>query len=119
MFGQCIDLSGALDDWPDVDGQKYFTLEAYLKTDENVYSASINGLFFEDTRCANPPSGVDGLFPPSVRENQDWTRVSKTAAIPDSARSIDVFFYVMGLNTSGMAYIDDVQAYPSDPDAAQ
>lgn len=119
VFGQCIDLSSVLGDWPGVDGQKHFTLEAYLKTGENGYSVSISGLFFEDTRCGNPPSGVDGVFPPSVRENQDWTRVSETVVIPDSARSIDVFFNVIGLSTSGIAYVDDVRAYPSDPDTAQ
>jgi hypothetical protein len=114
VFGQCIDLSSALNDWSAVDGQRNFTLEATLKTDGNIVFASASGFFFQDARCSNPLSGMSHIFPPSVQGNQNWTRVSATVALPNSARSIDVFFQVTGADHSGTVYIDDVLAYPSD-----
>ena len=113
-FGQCIDLSDKLDDWPEVDGQKYMTLEAYLKTGVNIASATLNGIFLESTRCSQEQVGY--IYPPSVSENQDWTRVSDTVAIPDTAKSLHVFVWATGRNDSATMYVDDIRACAPSPD---
>jgi hypothetical protein len=116
-FGQCINLRSTLGDWPESGDQKQMTLEAYLKTDASIADVSLNGIFLESTRCDKAQVGY--INPPSVAGNQDWTRVSATAAIPDTANSMHVFVWATGVNDSATVYVDDIRAYSSDPDAAQ
>ena len=113
-FGQCIGLGGELGDWPEVDGQKYLTLEAHLKTEASITSVTLHGIFLEDARCRITHVGQLPLQ--EVAGNQDWTRVSASLAIPDTAKSLHVFVWATGLNNSAAVYVDDIWAYPSSPD---
>jgi len=114
-FGQCIDLRGELGDWPELDGQKHLTLEAHLKTDASITSVTLHGIFLEDARCRITHVGQLPLQ--EVSGNQDWTKVSASALIPDTANSLHVFVWATGLNNSAAVYVDDIWAYPSSPDA--
>ena len=114
-FGQCIDLRGELGDWPELDGQKHLTLEVHLKTDASIASVTLHGIFLEDARCRITHVGQLPLQ--EVSGNQDWTKVSASAVIPDTAKSLHVFVWATGLNNSAAVYVDDVWVYPSSPDA--
>jgi hypothetical protein len=112
-FGQCIDLSGFLEDWPVINDQKYMTLEAFLHPDAEISNITVNGIFSEDTRCG---TGHVGYFEiPSLEGNLDWTNVSSTTAIPVSANSLHVFVNASGTSGQATVLIDDIRAYPSDP----
>lgn len=115
-FGQCIDLGAQLDGWPKADGRKHALVEAYLKTDANIVSASLNAVFLSGSRCTGEHVGQ--LYPGSVVGDQDWTRVSETIALPDTAKSLHVFVWATGIDDSGTVYVDDIQACPSEPAAA-
>lgn len=111
-FGQCIDLSAILEDWPVVNDQKVMVLEAFLRSNAEISSITLNGIFSEDTQCG---TGQVGFFEiPSIGSNQDWTRVTSTTAIPASANSLHVFINASGTSNNGAIYIDDIRAYPPD-----
>ena len=114
-FGQCIDLRDELGDWYELDGQKHLTLEAHLKTDASIASVTLHGIFLEDARCRITHVGQLPLQ--EVSGSQDWTKVSTSAVVPDTAKSLHVFVWATGLNNSAAVYVDDIWAYPSSPDA--
>ncbi|MDY7039851.1 MAG: hypothetical protein SVX38_03205 [Chloroflexota bacterium] len=116
-FGQCINLRSELSDLPESGAQKHLTLEAYLKTDASIADVSLNGIFLESTSCSREHVGY--INPPAVSEDQDWTKVSATAAIPDAANSLHVFVWATGSNESATVYVDDIRVYLYDPDAGQ
>ncbi|MGD8969522.1 MAG: choice-of-anchor Q domain-containing protein, partial [Anaerolineae bacterium] len=115
-FGQCIDLGAQLEGWPEVDGREQALVEVYLKTDANIVSASLNVIFLSGGRCTGEHVGQ--LYPGPVAGGQDWTRVSGTMAVPDTAKSLHVFVWATGVDDSGTVYVDDIQACPSEPAAA-
>ena len=110
-IGQCINLSGQLDHWPDADGQKHLAIEAYLQTDANITSATLNGILSDDSRCGT--GHVGRLATPDLSGGQDWIRVLATIYIPDAAKSIHIFVWATGKSDSAAVYIDDIRIYPA------
>ncbi len=113
VLGECIDLSASLECWPVVDGRRWITLEAWLKTDPDVLTAALYGYFGDDTRCRLQASGE--VAPPPVSGSQEWTHVVATAEIPESARCIDVWLHAAGRSATATLWLDDVRAYPGSP----
>lgn len=110
-IGQCINLSAQLDHWPDEGGQKHLAIEAYLQTDTNITSATLNGILSDDSRCGT--GHVGRLTTPDLSGGQDWIRVLATINIPDAARSIHLFVWAIGKSDSAAVYVDDVRIYPA------
>ena len=115
-FGQCVDASGRIGDWPQVDGRKYITFEAFLKTGAGITGANLVAIFFENTKCSGEQLNPTGTA--AVGENLDWTRVSATTAMPDQAHSIHVYVWATGRTSTATVYVDDIQAWAADPRAA-
>jgi WD40 repeat protein len=99
-----------------MDGRKQALVEAYLKTDANIVSASLNAIFLSGSRCTGEHVGQ--LYPGPVTGGQDWTKVSGTMAVPDTAKSLHVFVWATGSDDSGTVSVDDVQICPLAPGAA-
>ena len=114
--GQCIDVIGHLDGWPEVDGRKQVVVEAYLRTDAEIASTSLNAIFLSGSRCTG--DHVGHLYPEPLAGSQDWTRVSGTMVVPDTAKSLHIFVWATGADDSGTVTVDDVRACPTQPAAA-
>ena len=110
--GQCIDLSDFLDDWPVIEGLKYMTLEAYLRTGPDITNVSLNGIFLDDNRCGTGQAGFFD-FPP-IDNSQEWVKVSGTTIKPETARSLHVFINASGATDTASVLIDDIRAYATD-----
>ena len=50
-FGQCIDLRATLDHWLESDGAKQMTVEAHLRTDVGIATASLSAVLLGGTKC--------------------------------------------------------------------
>lgn len=111
--GQCIELPNFLLERPEVEGQLFMTLEAYLRTDAEITSVSLNGIFLTETQCR---TGQVGFFElPTLVGTQPWTRVAGTTLIPAEAVSFHVFINAYGNSASASVFIDDLRAYSAEP----
>jgi hypothetical protein len=110
VFGQCVDLDSALESWPAAGGERLLTLAYHVKTDAEVTQVGLTALFFEEAGCGG--TQLDALGPPAIAGNRDWTSTAVTGAIPETAKSVDVFITAVGTTESATVYVDDVQLYP-------
>lgn len=116
---QCIDLSTHLDDWPKApdDGKKYLTLDGYLKSD-GVANAALEIEFYTGVNCTNPISYTSKS---SIDINStDWTFLSVTEEITDTARSVTANFWAYTNQTvdentyvETTFYADDLRVFSS------
>jgi hypothetical protein len=116
-MGQCIDLSGQLEDWPMSDEGRQLSLEAFINTDAEISEVTLNGIFSNDLHCG--VGHVGSLIAPAVSVASDWTRVAIAGLIPDTAKSLHVFVWVISTSESATAYVDDVRAYSPEGEATQ
>jgi hypothetical protein len=108
-FGTCINLGDALEDWPLTDGEKMMTIEAYIKTGEQIGKATLNGIFLNDPFCG---TGQVGFFEAvTISGNMDWSRLLSTIPIPPGANSLHLFFSASSLSQTASLYVDDVRVY--------
>ena len=112
-IGQCIDLTDYLGQWPVIDGDMHMVLGAYLLPGEDLYRATLNGIFIDDNHCG---TGHVGSFDiPALEGGDDWVLLIGDAPIPDTAQSIHVFISASGATDTAEVLIDDVRAYASAP----
>jgi len=107
----CIDLSGDLDTWPvALDGLKYLTLDGYLKSDGSAFVA-LEMAFYTETNCTNQ---VGESKTSTETTNSNWTSISVTENITDTASSVRATFWGY---TDPIAdttfYADDLQMFSS------
>ena len=115
-FGQCLDASSRIGEWPQVNGQKHVTFEAFVKTGADITGASLVAIFFENAKCSGEQLSPAGTT--AVGENQDWTRVSVTTAMPERVQSIHVYVWATGRTSTAIVHVDDIQAWAADPSVA-
>ncbi len=108
-FGQCIDLHSKLGNWSEIDDEITLTIEAYIKTDENIDYASLNAIFSKERRCGSTHLG--SISPPKISGNQDWTKVSETITVQNGATSLHIFIWASGVNDSATVFVDDIRVY--------
>lgn len=110
---QCVDISGLLPKWPEVDGEKVVVTE-YSGMVPNHPTASPRVTFqldvYEDTECTPPGVGLGG-FP--IQEGEGWQAKSYTNVIwPAFPNTQSLKFEMVFPGPSDASgFIDDVHAY--------
>ncbi|MEJ5309117.1 MAG: hypothetical protein WHX52_05055 [Anaerolineae bacterium] len=109
---QCIDLSSHLATWPTApDGKKYLTLDGYVKSDGEA-NVALEIEFYTGINCTNPISETQKS---SIDTNSvNWTLLSVTDEITDTAVSVTANFWGYTLNSVATTfYADDLRVFSS------
>lgn len=105
-FGQCVDLRKLLEASENQSSTLLLELSAVLRTGSKITEITLDGIFLKDTRCG---TGHVGSFDRILLESiPDWTEIKTAAIVPETAKSLHVFFSAVGIDESARFYIDDV-----------
>ena len=107
---QCIDLTSELGTWPVApDGKKYLTLNGYVKSD-GAANVALELEFFMGNDCTNSILTKSSIDTAST----DWTLLSATEDITDSAFSVTVSVWgYTAPEADTVFYADDLTAFSS------